>query len=203
MRGRLGFLSATLLIVAGPAQAHIVAARLGDFYVGALHPLTDLQDVVVWLALGVLAGSLGADKGRWLVPLFPVGLVAGLALARLTGLAAPGPVVNALCMVIIGVVLALRVRLPILPLATVAIILGVLRGMANGAELESGMNALLFGAGLAAVGYVAITLVIAATVSLLSGAGGQDGGWKTIAVRALGSWIAAIGVMTAGVALVA
>jgi hydrogenase/urease accessory protein HupE len=55
--------AAMLLTGTSAADAHIVAARLGDFYMGASHPLTDLQDVVLWIATGVLAGTLGASKG--------------------------------------------------------------------------------------------------------------------------------------------
>jgi hydrogenase/urease accessory protein HupE len=67
--------AAALTVSAQTADAHIVAARLGDFYSGALHPLSDIQDLVLWAALGVLAGSLGSAKGRWLVPVFPLGLL--------------------------------------------------------------------------------------------------------------------------------
>src|SRR6185369_1712743 len=55
------------LLAASSAHGHIVGARLGDFYSGALHPLTDLQDVLLWIALGLLAASLGASRSRWLV----------------------------------------------------------------------------------------------------------------------------------------
>ena len=64
---RTSIATATLVASAQAADAHIVASRLGDFYTGALHPLTDLQDLILWVAMGVLAGSLGAAKGRWLV----------------------------------------------------------------------------------------------------------------------------------------
>jgi urease accessory protein len=71
---RASIATATLVASAQAADAHIVASRLGDFYTGALHPLTDLQDLILWVAMGVLAGSLGASKGRWLVLAFPLGL---------------------------------------------------------------------------------------------------------------------------------
>ena len=64
--------AAALLATLEAADAHIAASRLGDFYAGALHPLSDLQDVILWAALGMLAGSLGASAGRWLVLVFPL-----------------------------------------------------------------------------------------------------------------------------------
>src|SRR5206468_543392 len=60
LRLRTSLLTALLLLTQMQiADAHIVSARLGDFYAGALHPLLTLQDVVAWAALGLLAGSLG------------------------------------------------------------------------------------------------------------------------------------------------
>ena len=79
---RLLMATAMLLAGANTAEAHIVAARLGDFYMGVVHPLTDLQDVVLWTATGVLAGTLGAAKGRWLIAVFPLGLLVGLSLGQ-------------------------------------------------------------------------------------------------------------------------
>ena len=80
--GRVGFATVVLLAAAQPADAHIVASRLGDFYAGALHPLTDLQDGVLWTALGLLAGSLGATHGRWLVLVLPSGCASTAAGGR-------------------------------------------------------------------------------------------------------------------------
>jgi len=70
---RIALATAMVLGFAQSANAHIVASRLGDFYAGALHPLTDLQDIVLWIAAGLLAGSMGATRGRWLVLIVPVG----------------------------------------------------------------------------------------------------------------------------------
>ena len=63
--GRLWIATAMLFAGVEAADAHIVASRLGDFYTGALHPLTDLQDLVLWAAMGVLAGSLGMMPSAW------------------------------------------------------------------------------------------------------------------------------------------
>jgi len=99
---RAAIAAATLLASARTADAHIIAVRLGDFYAGALHPLTDLQDVILWTALGVLAGSLGAAKERWLVPAFPLGLLAGVVLRRMTGFISAGPAMDAALIVLLG-----------------------------------------------------------------------------------------------------
>ncbi|MDB5649929.1 MAG: putative rane protein of unknown function [Hyphomicrobiales bacterium] len=198
---RLSTTALALFLSATTADAHIIAARLGDFYAGALHPLTDLQDVILWTALGVLAGSLGAAKGRWLVLLFPIGLLAGLAVARTSDLALAGPVLDAACIVVLGLLLVTRLNLPTPLLAAIAVVLAVIRGAANGGDLDPTTNTILFASGMAAAGYVAVTLIMAGTVAFSEAGAGAPAGWKVIALRALGSWIAAIGLMMAGLAL--
>lgn len=195
---------AALLLVAAPsaAQAHIIASRLGDFYTGALHPLTDLQDVVSWTAIGVLAGSLGAASGRWLVAIFPLGLLAGLVLGGSWDLAG-GSAANAAVLLALGLLQAAAARIPAVPLGAIAFALAMMRGAANAADLAPETNRVLFAAGLACAGYAAITLIMAATLAFRRAELGAASAWRGIAIRALGGWIAAIGLMMAGLALAA
>lgn len=188
-----------LLASAGHADAHIVASRLGDFYAGALHPLTDLQELVIWLALGLLAGALGDTRGRWLVILFPIGLAVGVRLGMAT--AAPAvtdAVAAAAVLTVLGVITALALRLPGALIAVLAFAIAVMRGMANGSGLPADTDPLLFAVGLAGAGYVVLTLVLFATVAFAASAAP----WRRIAVRAGGSWIAAVGLMMTAFALI-
>ena len=59
----------------------------------------------------------------------------------------------------------------------------------------------LYAAGLAGAGYVAITLVMAVTVAFTGSDAEPAVAWRRIAIRAMGSWIAAIGLMMGGFAL--
>ncbi|MGY4622456.1 urease accessory protein [Bradyrhizobium sp. USDA 4486] len=192
--------AALLLTGAHAAEAHIVAARLGDFYMGASHPVTDLQDVLLWAATGLLAGSLGASKGRWLILVFPLGLLAGLPLASLFGPAVT-QLAEATMMLAIGMLLAAAVQVPTFVLCAIAFAIAVIRGAANGAELGSETDRLLFAAGLACVGYTVITLTMALTALFRQATPDSTASWRAIAVRALGGWIAAIGLMMASLAL--
>lgn len=192
---------AALLTAAGPADAHIVAARLGDFYAGALHPLTDLQDLVLWTALGLLAGSLGAAQGRWLVLVLPLGLLAGLFLGPVFGAGALGPVANAGMMVGLGLLLAAGIHIGTAPLCAIALGLALVRGAVNADGIGPETNRLLFAAGLACAGYAAITLTMALTLAFRRPDAGPSTAWRGIAIRACGSWIAAIGLMMGGFAL--
>lgn len=191
----LVWISATMLLAqANAAEAHIVAARLGDFYMGALHPFTNLQDGVLWTAMGVLAGSLGASKGRWLILVFPIGLLAGLTIGRLSAVVPTG-LADAMMMLAIGLMLAVAARIPTYLLCAIAFGLAVMRGAANGGDLGADTERLLFAAGLACAGYTVITLTMALVIVFRRTE--QDGSvpWRTIAIRALGGWIAAIGLM--------
>ncbi|RXT53975.1 HupE/UreJ family protein [Bradyrhizobium betae] len=191
--------AAILLTGTSAADAHIVAARLGDFYMGASHPLTDLQDVVLWIATGMLAGTLGASKGRWLIPVFPIGLLVGLSLAPVFATVST-QLADATMMLAIGMLLAAAAQVPTLVLCAIAFAVAVIRGAANGAELGPETDRLLFAAGLACVGYGAITLTMALTVLFKRNADSVTS-WRAIAVRALGGWIAAIGLMMASLVL--
>jgi urease accessory protein len=198
---RASIATATLVASAQAADAHIVASRLGDFYTGALHPLTDLQDLILWAAMGVLAGSLGASRGRWLVLAFPLGLLAGLVLGRASGFVSAGPAADAGMILLLGLLLAAAVRIPTALLCAIAFGLAVMRGAANAGDLGPETNQLLYAAGLVCAGYAAITLTMAATLAFRRAEAGTSMAWRGIAIRAVGGWIAAIGIMMVGLAL--
>ena len=75
------------------------------------------------------------------------------------------------------------------------------RGAANAGDLGPETNWPLFAAGLAGAGYAAITLTMALTVAFRGTDAGASMAWRGIAIRAFGSWIAAIGLMMGGFAL--
>ena len=196
--GRGLIAAAVLLAQASPAEAHIVALRLGDFYAGALHPLTDLQDIILWGAIGMLGGTLGAARGRWLVLVFPLGLLTGLALAESFGITITGSTVDAAMVLVLGLLLATAVRIPTAALCALAFALAAVRGAANATDLGPETDRLLFAAGLACSGYAVITLVMALVLTFRGADSSAPIGWRKITLQALGGWIAAIGLMMVG-----
>jgi hydrogenase/urease accessory protein HupE len=192
--GALSFLGS-----ATAANAHIIGARLGDFYAGAVHPLTDLRDVLLWIALGLLAGSLGASRARLVLLLFPLGLAAGSGMGMALRPTSDSPLAAAGALLVIGLLLAIELRIHGALLCVVAFGVAAMRGAASadGAGVET--NRLLFTLGLTVAGYVVIALVMAATLAFRDDEG-RSPGWRRIAVRAVGSWIAAIGLMMSGLA---
>lgn len=195
----VGVAAASLLVSASSAQAHIIGARLGDFYAGVTHPMTDLQDVILWVALSLLAGSLGAARARPLIVLFPIGLVIGLAIATSLEAGFEGALAAAAMLVALGLIVALELQLHIVLLCALALALALMRGAANAGGIGPETSQPLYAAGMAAVGYVVVTLVMALTLAF-RGEDGASPGWRRIAVRALGSWIAAVGLMMGGLA---
>jgi len=189
-----------LLLSATTADAHIIGARLGDFYAGAAHPLTDLKDVILWIALGMLAGSLGASGARSVLLLFPLGLVVGLTTSMALNASSEGALVAAGALVLLGLLLATELRIHGAVLGAIALALAAMRGAANAGAIGPETNRLLFVAGLAAAGYVVIALVMAATLAFRDN-GAATPAWRRIAIRAVGSWFAALGLMMGGLAL--
>ncbi len=207
MTARPWLLALVLLLAPGLAEAHIIAARLGDFYTGALHPLTDPQDIVLWLALALFAGSLGPGRARWLVLLMPLGLLAGFLLQVTLGIGQIGALGAAGLMVGLGLLLASGLATGLAAgnrlFGGAVLLVTATSGASNAAGMAPEANATLFAAGLASAGYVVITLLLAAIVALRWPSTDTSGtaGWRAIVLRVCGSWIAAIGLMIGGFAL--
>jgi urease accessory protein len=188
-------LAATTVAILAPsaAQAHLVDSRLGDFYGGVLHPLTAFEEVLPWLALAALAAFQGANRARWLVVVFPLSLLAGGALSQLPN---PSfvPAVTVALIAITGLAVAAAVKLPLPVLLGLAAVMGLVHGHQNGQAMTAMTDQLLFIAGVTAVGYGVMTIATGGAIAFLRGVGG----WRPIALRASGSWVAAVGIMVLG-----
>jgi len=179
---------------AGPAYAHSLSNRVGDFYGGMLHPLTALEHVLPFLALGLLAGQQGARAARWLVLVFPLGLLLGTAFAAVTAAGFRMTPVNHLTFVVLGLLLVAAWRIPLALLLALGALIGFSHGYENGRDI-AGAALHLFVPGVALIGFVVMALASAATLALTARAD-----WPRVAVRVAGSWIAAVGIMMIGLA---
>lgn len=177
------------------AYAHSLSSRFGDFYGGLLHPLSALEHALPILALGLLAGQQGARAARWLLLVFPLGLLVGAILASV---APPLPwvrLVDMVSFIVFGLLAAAAWRLPLALMVGLGALFGVSHGYENGLAMSPETAAHLFVLGVASIGAVALTLVSATTIALAAKAV-----WPRVAVRIAGSWIAAIGIMMIGLA---
>jgi urease accessory protein len=178
------------------ANAHLVSTRFGEFYGGLIHPLTALDHLVPWLAMGLLGGLQSSDAARRALLLFPVAVCAGAIIGSL--LPEPSWVgnLNLLSFAVLGVMVVLATYLKAPQFLAIVVLFGISHGYANGVTELSGSDLILYLSGVVCAAYILICLVTAGTHYLI-----QQQQWGTIAVRAAGSWITAIGVMYLGITL--
>ena len=182
------------LAAAGPAFAHSPIEGLSSFYGGVLHPMLVPAHLVVLLALGLLLGGQAERATRLGAAAFLLALVAGLGLlAAGVGLSAAAGLMVAAA--VLGVMVAARLQLPGPLLALLAAALGLALALDSDPELADTNERwlALTGTGLGAV------LVAAAGMAVAEY--GSRRAWQAIAVRVLGSWIAASAVMVSALAL--
>ncbi|MEO0996360.1 MAG: HupE/UreJ family protein [Pseudomonadota bacterium] len=189
-------LGATALIAPPDASAHLVSTRFGELYSGLTHPLTALQHLLPWLGLGLLAGLLVAGTARWAIVVFPLAVGAG---ALLKGIAPATPSMTPavlVSLILVGLCVALAPKLRASTFLTIVAAVGFAHGIANGTAELSGGPLLLYVAGVTLSAYAVLTLS-GAVANVVA----RQPGWGTIAVRATGSWIAAVGLVFAGYTL--
>jgi len=181
----------TALLVPGRAEAHLVNTGFGPFYDGISHLFVTAPDLLVVIALALLAGLRGTATVRSTL----LAVISGWALGGLAGLLIAPTVIWAAIttgsFLLVGALLAADRELPAAAVAGLGGLVGLIHGFLNGAEsAASGIGLVGFTGSLAALAVVA-TLTSAASVSLAQG-------WTRIAVRVAGSWIAAIGILMLG-----
>jgi urease accessory protein len=122
-------LALVALVMAPAAQAHVAEGGAGSVLAGLLHPVTGLDHVVAMVAVGLWGAVLGMPA----VGLLPVGLpLPGVE----TGIA--------LSALVLGVMVMLQQRLPLLVAAGLVGLFALFHGYAHGLELPDGADALLF-----------------------------------------------------------
>jgi len=140
------------LVLASPALAHEQAGVGGGLMSGLLHPLTGIDHLIAMVAVGIWGAQLGAPA-IWVLPItFP--LVMGLG-GVLGVLRVPLPVPEvmvALSAFVLGIAVAMRLRLPFVSAAAIVAVFAVFHGHAHGSELPGSADPLAFG-----VGFVAST----------------------------------------------
>jgi len=179
------------LLVPGRAEAHLVNTGFGPFYDGISHLFVTAPDLLVVVALALLAGLRGGATTRGTL----LAVIAAWALGGIAGLLlAPAVVWTAITtgsFLLLGALLAADRELPTAVVVGLGTVVGLIHGFLNGAESAAsdiGFVGLL--GSLAALAVLA-TLMSATAISLAQG-------WTRIAVRVAGSWIAAIGILMLG-----
>lgn len=137
-------LALVALVMAPAAQAHVAEGGAGSVMAGLLHPVTGLDHVVAMVAVGLWGAVLGMPA-VWLLPVaFPMVMAFG-GLAGMVGLPLPGVETGiALSALVLGVMVMLQQRLPLMVAAGLVGLFALFHGYAHGLELPDGADALLF-----------------------------------------------------------
>jgi len=183
--------AAALFAVPVAAQAHLVNSGLGPFYDGGLHLLLSPGDLLGLVAAGLLAGLGGARAGRLTVIALPIAWLLGGVIGVNLQAAADLPWLSTLSFMILGILVAVDVRLRPVAVATLAGVYGALHGLLNGSALVA------LGAGPSALWGIVLTVLI---VALLTAAAVVSVRvfWVRVVVRIVGSWIVAVGMLMLG-----
>ena len=189
-RGLLLALTGTtvLLLTASPAWAH-GNIDVADFYQGMLHPALHVEHVLAILALGFWSGQ-ARGRGAWLAPISFIGAtLIGAILGLLDVELIFASTLIYASMVVLGALVAAKLRLPVVFMVAIAVVFGLFHGWAHGdGVLESLEKPILYvlgiGVGLSLLLFYSAQLVIHFKAS-----------WIQVAVRIAGSWITAIGLL--------
>jgi urease accessory protein len=183
-----------LAVLAPAAHAHDALPGAHTFLAGLLHPLTAFEHVLPLLALGMLAGQRGLDRGQGLLVAFPLAFACGALATTLLALPPAPDAINAGTALIVGVFVALAFALPRLWMYAIVALVGAIHGLGNGVAMDGSFVPFLLG------GTLCATLLFGYAFALTHQVLKRATTWRPIAVRALGSWIAAFGVLTLALA---
>lgn len=185
-------LAVAIFTVAFPsrAEAHLVTTGLGPVFDGVGHLFLTLEDLLPVVALALFAGLRGAPSSRTVLFLLPtawiVGGVAGLATGiQLPQMAAVGS------LVVVGGLLAADRALPRPWVSGLAVLLGLLHGSMNGVAMRQASLGLL---GLVGVSVSIFVLAALGSALVLT----RRAPWTRVAVRVVGSWVVATGLLLLG-----
>ena len=189
VRTRCAF--AALLLGSAGAHAHLATTGLGPVYDGIAHLLLSTDDLLAVLAMALLAGLNGPSSARWAVFVLPAAWFAGGSLGFHGTLASMPAGIASLSLLLLGILVAVDVRLRPPVVATISAILGLLHGGSNGADIAIAGREASGLLGIVGAIFVVSVLVTAAVISLRVP-------WARIVVRVAGSWTAATGLLLLG-----
>jgi hydrogenase/urease accessory protein HupE len=176
---------------AAPANAHLVQTGFGAFYDGLAHVALTPADLLLVVALALLAGQRGTRTSRWTLFALPIAWLAGGALGAHVPVETTLPLLTTLTFGLAGILVALDARLHAAAVAIFAVAAGLVHGYVNGATLSPDGASLLGLTGAVSAVFCLLAILSAQVTTL-------QAGWTRIAVRVAGSWIAAAGLLMLG-----
>ena len=129
------------------AFAHTGVGDTAGFSHGFLHPLTGLDHVLAMVMVGIFAWQLGG-RALWLVPSTFVALMAVGGALGVAGIGVPFVEAGiALSVIVLGAIVALRVRAPVAVAMAVVGLFAIFHGHAHGAEMPESAAGIAYGLG--------------------------------------------------------
>ena len=191
MRSKLTLL---LSLLPSAASAHLVDSGFGDFYDGALHLIVTPGDLLIVIGIALLGGLQGSAIARTML----VSLFAGCLVGALISFVLPATLsldrVVVVAFGLLGVLVLIDRRMPRTAIIVFAVAVGVAQGLSAVLSIREQTTSWIWLAGsitsLAIIATLLAALVVAARAP-----------WMRIAVRAVGSWLAAVSVLMLGWAL--
>lgn len=143
----LRFAIAGSLLLASPAVAHTGDGVAIGFLSGLGHPFSGLDHLLAMVAVGLWASQVG-DRALFTLPVAFPGAMAFGGAAGSAGMTMPGAELGiAVSVLVLGLMIGLAIRLPLLGAAVLVAVFAILHGHAHGAELPEAADALAYGAG--------------------------------------------------------
>jgi len=172
IRAALSCCAATIALSPVAAWAHPGAAsHTHGFEYGFAHPFSGIDHVFAMVSVGLFATRQGG-RALWLLPLTFISIMGLAGVAGMTGIALPLVEIGiGLSVVVLGLVVASRQRLPTAVAMALVGLFAVFHGYAHGIEMPASSSGLLYG-----LGFVMATAVLHAMgigVGLATGKIGQ------------------------------
>jgi urease accessory protein len=137
------------------ALAHTGHGEANGLMHGLIHPITGIDHVLVMVAVGALAARIGG-RALWLVPLSFVGVIVVAGILGMAGIQVPIAEAGiALSVVVLGLAIAVRIKLPVLAAIALVGFFAVFHGYIHGAEMPAVASGLLY-----AIGFVTATMLL-------------------------------------------
>ena len=190
MRSKLTLL---LSLLPSAASAHLVDSGFGDFYDGALHLIVTPGDLLIVIGIALLGGLQGSAIARTML----VSLFAGCLVGALISFVLPATLsldrVVVVAFGLLGVLVLIDRHMPRTAIIVFAVAVGVAQGLSAVLIREQTTSWIWLAGSITSLAIIA-TLLAALVVAARAP-------WMRIAVRAVGSWLAAVSVLMLGWAL--
>lgn len=183
-----------ITFISQSAHAHLTSTGMGPLYDGLMHFLLSPEDIVPVFGLALLCGLRGSRHGRVALFVLPCAWLLGSLVGLGADAVAGSGVLSGAWFLLVGGLVAADAKLSVRAMVALAAVLGLYHGFLNGTGTGHSIPAAITVIGLVSAVFVLFALAAAFAVQLHQH-------WARIAIRVIGSWIAASGLLLLGWAI--